>query len=113
MSPVPMRAESSTLEPRSKPKTAAAPAAAKNFGTVAGASVSEPRAVRRPSRAAAQARMLTREARKRSTHASTVAASSEKEALPPGSGRSLLQAWSTPNAMAGDQRASRSMVAMA
>ena len=70
VSPVPIRAESSTLEPRSTVRTEAAPAAAKSFAKLAGASVSEPLADRRPTSTAAQARTFTTDARNRSAHAS-------------------------------------------
>jgi len=73
-----------------------------------GLSVSVPSATNRPKSTKAQGRASNAPVRKRTGHASSVAASSTNDALPPGAWKSERHAWRTPSTNVGDQRLPRS-----
>ena len=106
--PIAVRAESSNNEDNSAVTTAAPPMTPNGrLLSSAGFNVSVARAERRPKSNEPHGRASITPKRRRSGHASSVAASSKNDALPPGS-TPVRQAWCNPSMSEGDQADGRS-----
>jgi hypothetical protein len=110
VTPALARAETSHGAPN--PANSATPAVANGRAALAPCSVSVPLLASRPTSPDAQGRATRRDVPTRSGQASTLTASSVKEAVPPGSRRSPRHACVTPANRAGAQTPSRSSAAI-